>query len=207
MKGFFSKIGCLTFIALLLAGGWWFRDDISDLWRRLQITSSSRPSEQLAERAADKLQSFAEGDAGSSLRLSQQEMQSLLTYRADPMLPPGISAPLVELRDSTLVLSARVDPEQLEGLASPELVERFLSDSTRVLVELEPGVLAPGVARVEVVTLQAGSVVIPSLMVPWILESMALEGAEVEGTMLLMPLPLKVQRFAVEDGELLLDTD
>ena len=94
---------------------------------------------------------------GAGLELSQAEIQSLLTYRAEPLLPAGISEPVVELRDSTLLLSARVDPRGLEGLASPEVVERLFSDSASVVVELEPGVVAPGVARVEVVTLQAGA--------------------------------------------------
>ena len=206
IKNFLARVGCLTLIAALVAGGWWLRDDISGLWNRLQITASSQPSERLAQRASEKVESFAQGDEGSRLQLNQAELQSLLTYRAEPLFPPGVSQPLVEVRDSTLLLSARVDPEELEGLASPELVDRFLSDSARVVVELAPGVLQPGVALVEVVTLQAGSLVVPSMMVPWILESLDLEGVEVAGARLLIPMPARVERFQVENGDLVLAT-
>lgn len=205
IKNFLARVGCLTLIALVVAGGWWFKDDIAGLWNKLQITSSSTPSERLAEGAGDKVEAFVAAEGSSRLRLSQAEIQSLLTYRADPRLPPGVSEPLVELRDSTLLLSARVDPRELEGLASPDLVERFFSDSTRVVVELDPGVLQPGVAGVEVVTLQAGSMVVPSMMVPWILESLELQGVEASGSSLLIPFPTAVERFDVVDGELVLD--
>ncbi|MEK6253244.1 MAG: hypothetical protein N2B05_00970, partial [Gemmatimonadales bacterium] len=148
---------------------------------------------------------MASGDGPQRLELGQAEIQSLLTYRAEPMLPAGISDPVVELRDSTLLLSARVDPRGLEGLASPEVVERLFSDSAMVVVELLPGVVAPGVAQVEIVTLQAGSIVVPSMMVPWILESIEIQGVETTGVMLLLPTPGRVTHFQVAAGKLVLE--
>ncbi len=205
IKNCLARIGCLTLILVVVAGGWFFRDDIAGWWRRLEITSASQPSEDLAERATSKLEAMASSDGARRLDLSQAEIQSLLTYRAEPMLPAGISEPVVELRDSTLLLSARVDPRGLEGLASPEVVERLFSDSAKVVVELMPGVVAPGVAQVEVVTLQAGSIVVPSMMVPWILESVELQGVETTGVMLLLPTPGRVTLFEVAGGKLVLE--
>ncbi|MGB5304382.1 MAG: hypothetical protein WBO43_14925 [Gemmatimonadota bacterium] len=205
IKNCLARIGCLTLILVVVAGGWFFRDDIASWWRRLEITSASQPSEDLAERATSKLEAMASSDGARRLDLSQAEIQSLLTYRAEPMLPAGISEPVVELRDSTLLLSARVDPRGLEGLASPEVIERLFSDSAKVVVELMPGVVAPGVAQVEVVTLQAGSIVVPSMMVPWILESVELQGVETTGVMLLLPTPGRVTHFEVAGGKLVLE--
>ena len=206
IKNCLARIGCLALILVVVAGGWFFRDDISGWWRRLEITSASQPSEDLAERATLKLEAaMASGDGGWKLELNQAEIQSLLTYRAEPILPGGISEPVVELRDSTVLLSARVDPRRLEGLASPEVVERLFSDSAKVVVELWPGVVAPGVARVEIVTLQAGSIVVPSMMVPWILESIEMPGVETTGVMLLLPTPGRVTRFEIEKGKLVLE--
>ncbi len=207
VKNCLSRIGCLTLILAVVAAGWWFRDDIAGWWNRLEITASSQPSEDLARRAEEELGRLAEAGGAAGLELSQAEIQSLLTYRAEPLLPAGVSELLVELRDSTLLVSARVDPRELDGLASPELVERLLSDSARVVVELAPGVLQPGVATIEVVTLQAGSVVVPSMMIPWILGSLDLPGVETTGKLLLVPLPARVERFEVEGGELIVGID
>jgi len=205
IKNCLARIGCLTLIVVVIAGGWWFREDIAGWWRRLEITAASEPSEELARRAADKLEGMAASDGPADLKLSQAEIQSLLTYRAGPLLPEGISQPLVEIRDSTILLSARVDPKGLEGLASPEVVERLLSDSARVVVELWPGVVAPGVARVDVVTMQAGSIAVPSMMVPWILDSIELSGVETTGVTLLLPTPGRVARFEVDSGDLVFE--
>jgi len=200
-----ARIGCLTLILVLIGGGWWFRGDIAGWWRRLEITAASEPSEDLARRAALKLEDMASPGGPRDLELSQAEIQSLLTYRAEPLLPEGISEPIVEIRDSTVLLSARVDPRGLQGLASPEVVERLFSDSAKVVVELWPGVVAPGVARVEVVTLQAGSIVVPSMMVPWILDSIEMPGIETTGVTLLLPTPGRVARFEVDAGVLVLE--
>ena len=205
IKNCLARIGCLTLVVAVVGGGWWFREDIAGWWRRLEITASSVPSEDLARRAADKLQGMTSAERPTDLRLSQAEIQSLLTYRAAPLLPEGVSEPLVEIRDSTLLLSARVDPKGLQGLASPEVVERLLSDSASVVVELWPGVVTPGVARVEVVTLQAGSIVVPSMMIPWILESVEIPGFETTGVTVLLPIPGRVERFDVDAGSLVLE--
>lgn len=205
IKNCLARVGCLSLILVVVAGGWFFRDDIAGWWRQLEITSASQPSEDLAQRASVKVEALAERDGARTLELNQAEIQSLLTYRAEPRLPAGISEPVVELRDSTVLFSARVDPRGLEGLASPEVVERLFSDSAQVVVELRPGVVAPGIARVEVVTLQAGSIVVPSLMVPWILESIEMPDVETTGVMLLLPTPGRVARFEVEAGKLVLE--
>lgn len=205
IKNCLARVGCLALILAVAFGGWFFRGDIGDLWRRLEITSASQPSEELADRAARKLEVLASRDGARRLDLDQAEIQSLLTYRAGPVLPPGIDDPVVEIRDSTILLSARVDPGGLEGLASPEVVERMFSDSSRVVVELLPGVVAPGIARARVVTLQAGSIVVPAMMIPWVLESVEMPGVETTGVILLLPTVEKVERFEVEAGRLVLE--
>lgn len=204
IKGCLERIGCLTVVAVLLGAGWLFREDLARLWSRLEITAASEPSEAMADRAFTELEAVLIGRS-SNLDLTQAEIQSLLTFRAGPLLPEGISEPVIEVRDSTVVLSARVDPRRLEGLASPEVVERLFSDSARVVVELWPGVVSPGVARVEVVALQAGSVAVPSLMIPWILDGVTLEEVESTGRVIFLPVPRRVEAFEVRDRSLILE--
>lgn len=158
----------------------------------------------MADRAYGELEALLLGES-VSVTLSQAEIQSLLSYRAGPLLPGGIEDPLVQVLDSTIVVSARVDPRQLEGLASPEVVERLFSDSARVVVELEPGVLSPGIGRIEVVALQAGAVAVPSLMIPWILDGLDLEDVQTTGRVLFLPTPRRVEAFEVRDGSLVFE--
>jgi hypothetical protein len=201
IKSCLARIGCLTLAVIVLGAAWLFREDVARLWSRLEITSASVPSEEMADRAYGELEALLRGES-VSVTLSQAEIQSLLTYRAGPLLPEGIENPVVQVRDSTMILSARVDPGRLEGLASPEVVERLFSDSARVVVELEPGVLAPGIGRIEVVALQAGAVAVPSLMIPWILDGLDLDGVQSSGRVLFLPTPRRVAVFEVRDGSL-----
>ena len=204
IKSCLERIGCLTLVAVVLGAAWLFREDIARMWSRLEITSASAPSEAMADRAQGELEALLRGES-MSVTLSQAEIQSLLTYRAGPLLPAGIESPLVQVLDSTIVVSARVDPRQLEGLASPEVVERLFSDSARVVVELEPGVLSPGIGRIEVVALQAGAVAVPSLMIPWILDGLDLEGVQSTGRVLFLPTPRRVAAFEVREGSLVFE--
>jgi hypothetical protein len=128
IKNCLARIGCLALILVVVAGGWFFRDDVAGWLRRLEITSASQPSEDLAERATSKLEAMVSSDGPRRLDLSQAEIQSLLTYRAEPALPAGISEPVVELRDSTLLLSARVDPRGLEGRGCFPIRRRWWSN-------------------------------------------------------------------------------
>jgi hypothetical protein len=204
IKSCLSRVGCLALIILVLATGWVFRNDISGWWNRLEISASSEPSEKLARDAGRKLQELADGRSGGRLVLSQAELQSLLTFRIMPLVAEGISDPVVEVRDSSVILSAQLHPELLEGLASKEILRQFLSDSTRVTTELMTEVFTPGVAAVRVAGLQAGSIAVPSLMVPWILGTLEIPGVESTGSILLVPIPPQVTRIEVTPGELIL---
>ncbi len=204
IKSCLSRVGCLALIILVLATGWVFRNDISGWWNRLEISASSEPSEKLARDAGRKLQELADGRSGGRLVLSQAELQSLLTFRIMPLVAEGIDDPVVEVRDSSVILSAQLHPEQLEGLASKEILRQFLSDSTRVTTELVTEVFTPGVAAVRVAGLQAGSIAVPSLMVPWILGTLEIPGVESTGSILLVPIPPQVTRIEVTPGELIL---
>ncbi len=204
IKSCLSRVGCLALIVLVLTTGWVFRKDISGWWNRLEISASSEPSEKLARDAGRKLQELADGRSGGRLVLSQAELQSLLTFRIMPLVAEGIDDPVVEVRDSSVILSAQLHPEQLEGLASKEILRQFLSDSTRVTTELVTEVFTPGVAAVRVAGLQAGSIAVPSLMVPWILGTLEIPGVESTGSILLVPIPPQVTRIEVTPGELIL---
>ena len=192
IKDFLARIGCLTIVAAVVLGAWVFRDDITRALGRVDILApSSAPSEDLAVHAERKLGSLVDLDEGS-VRLTEAELQSLLSYRVAPQLIRGVEDPIVEIRDTVLILSALIRPDQLEDYAPPEILQQFLSDTARVAVSLIPGLRAPGTAEATVTSLQAGTLIIPAMMVPFVLQNLDVPGLEIRGSDVLIPIPASV---------------
>jgi hypothetical protein len=201
IKNLLARIGCLTVLAAIALGAWNYREVISASLGRVEVgVSTSEPSEALASRAEEKLLSLSTAGPGT-LSLSEAELQSLLTYRVAPYLPDGVERPLVELRDSVVIISAVVRPDRLEAYAPPEMMQQFLSDSARVAATLVPGLRRPGTGQVTVSSLQAGALVIPAMMVPFVLQGITIPGVDASGSDLLVPLPARVSAIDVEGRE------
>ncbi|MEE9207566.1 MAG: hypothetical protein V3U67_04205 [Gemmatimonadota bacterium] len=209
IKSCLSRIGCLTLLVLAGAGAWYFQDDIGGWWDRmlnqLEITAPTEPSESAAESAERKLLRL--GDGSTSVRLTEVELQSLLTYRLAPLLPAGVSDSQVEIRDSTVVVSSLLRPAELPNVTDEDVLSRFLGDSTRVTMELMPSVFTAGVARLQVEALQAGALVIPSPMIAFIMGSLRIDGVQTAGRALLVPAPPELRQITVRDGAIELSTE
>ena len=207
IKNLLSRIGCLTVIVVAVFGVWHFRDDISRALGRVDIVApSSEPSEDLARRAEQKLTSLS-AISDADVTFTESELQSLLTYRVAPYLPQGIEDPIVEVRDTLIVLSALVHPDELEEYATPELLQQFLSDTARVAATIIPGLRRSGTGRVTVTSLQAGALVIPSLAVPFVLQSLEIPGVDVSGSDILIPLSGSVSGITLGDASITIRMD
>jgi hypothetical protein len=207
LKNCLARIGCLTVLVGMVAGAWLYRGEISDWWSRLERrTEISEPSESLAAEAASKIESLSTRSAPQLVRLDEAELQSLLTFRIARTLPEGVEAPVVEVRDSTLVLSAEIDLDAFADESTVAALESLLGDSTHVTVELEPDVLRAGVGLVSVRGLRAGALPVPSLMVPMLLQQIEIPGADVTGSTILFALPEKMNRMKVSGGLLEIGT-
>lgn len=207
LKNCLARIGCLTVFVVITAGVWLYRGEISDWWSRLERrTEISEPSESLAGEAAAKIDGLATGSPPQLVRLDEAELQSLLTYKIAQTLPEGVKGPVVEVRDSTLVLSAEIDLDSFADESTVAALESFLGDSTHVTVELEPGIARAGVGQVRVRGLQAGALLVPSLMMPMVLQQIEIPGAHVTGSTILFSVPEELSRMNVSGGALELGT-
>lgn len=202
IKNCLARIGCLALVLAVVGGAWLFREDIATWWSRLDIGASSQPSEVLAQRAERKFLHLREGTGSAAVVFSQEELQSLLTYRVAPLLLQGVHEPVIEIRDTSVLLSARLVAEELDQVAPPEMLRQFLADSTQVTVELLPRVLTAGVAEIRVAGVKAGAVVVPPMMIPWLIGSLELEGIQTAGSLLLVPIPPGVGHITVTPGQL-----
>jgi len=207
VKGCLAKIGCLTVLALAGGAAWIYRSDLSDWWTRLdEAQLSGTPSEQLAVRAEDKLAEVARASGPREVRLSGTEVQSLLIYRVLPRLGGAVREPVVQLTDSSAVVTGRLDLSRLGTFGGVDALRRLLPDSAKVTAEVVPTLSGPGEVRLEVLALEAGGLPIPSLMIPSILKEVSPSGVRTEGRSLFVPVPDRVRRLRVRAGSLELAT-
>ena len=127
-----------------------------------------------------------------------------MQYRVAGKLPDGIYNPAIDLRDSTMALSAELDFQRLAASSSAaEGLQRFMGDSARVITELYPTIAAPGEASITVLSLQAGLVPVPPMFIPMVLDQV-LESFDLEsggGRVVSFPIPEDVRVIRIENEE------
>ncbi|MFQ5679909.1 MAG: hypothetical protein ACE5HP_10680 [Gemmatimonadota bacterium] len=200
IRNFFAAIGCLTVIVALVAAAWWYRDDLRAWWSARDRVEGIEPSPELAAAAAEKLESLAAGRGPDELRLNEMEVRSYLRYRLSEALPPGVSDPSVDLKDSTLAMSVVLDLVTLgETIPAALKLRRFFGDTARVNTEIYPRLVGEGIGHATVMSLQAGLVPVPPPLIPNIL---AQTGFEVtEGRTVVIPVPRELGGFRVRNEE------
>lgn len=204
IRNLFAGIGCLTVLLVLAVAGWMYREEIADwLETRNEIVMAAEPSEELAARTEEKLAAIADGTAEGELRLSEVELQSYVLYRLAPRFPDGVSDPVVDVRDSTIAMSAALDMRRLAtGSNAAEGLRRFIGDSARVTTELYPTVEEVGRAKLQVLSLQAGVFPVPPLLIGTVLREVGLpnDGARA----ILVPIPEDVGSVRIENEHVIL---
>lgn len=187
-RGCARGIGCVVILALLAGGAWMARDSIGDWMGRFELRGSGEPSERLAGQAEDRLNRIAREGMNDEVRFSEAELQSLLTYRSGPALPPGLEDPQVDVQDSVVVLSARLRPDSLVGFSAPDALRSTMGDTTRVIAGIVPSRGSPGETLLRVRSLQIGAFVVPPLMLPAVVRSLEQQGVGTRDGAIVVPL-------------------
>ena len=199
------RAGCFVLLFVLLGAGWLARGTIAGWLAGIEFGAGSAPSERLADRAEDKIDRMLREGVRGSIRFSEAELQSLLTYRATPFLPAGIEQPLIDVQDSIIVLSAVIRPADLKSVSVPELIRTMLADTSRVMTALLPSVDRTGWLTVRMRSLQIGGLVVPSFMLPAIVEGLVLEGIRTEEGAFIARLPDEVAAVRIDGENVLID--
>ncbi len=200
-----SRVGFVLILLLLLGGGWLVRDTIAGWLGGVEFGLGSVPSERVARSAEDRVNRLLRDGLKGPVRFSEVELQSLLTYRAAPLLPEGIEDPRVNVQDSVVMVSARIRPDQLRDVSAPDALRAMLADSSRVIAVLLPSVDRPGRLKVSVRSLQIGGLVVPVFMLPMIVEGLASENFQTSGGAILAPIPGHVGAIRVEGDEVVFE--
>lgn len=205
IRGCLARVGCLTLLVAGVSAGWAYQDDIAEWWEaRAPGPESVEPSEALADRAEARLARALRSDRGGEVRLSAEEVQSLVRYRVEPRLPPGVSRPEVALRDSSARVTASLDLARLVEGELPPVVRRMVGDTARVNAGLRPDAGDPGELRLRVEDLRTGAVQVPSMMLPWLLAELGLPTAADDPRSVALEVGFGLTTARVEDGVLVL---
>lgn len=158
----------------------------------------------VAARAERRLRSFLSGAGpADSLVLDEAAVEAVLRNRLEGRLPRGVDDLRVELRGPTAAVSATVLFGRLEvGGQAPERLSRFLGDSARVEVEVEPSVAGPGSGRVALRGLKAGGLTLPSGLLPFVLSQLGVETEGGDEPRVSVPVPRAVTSIEVGDARL-----
>jgi len=164
--GCLRRIIMLVVLLALLAGGWLFRDRIRTAWRDLRgVPEPEQPSEQLAETAQAKLEGIRGGEQ-TYVALSAAELESLLLYRYEGVLPAFLEQAHVELTGDQLRLRGRVPIDKLPRVQGLDDVAGFLPDTTELVVTGRLIPLDSGRVGFAVDGVSAAQVPLPGRIVP-----------------------------------------
>lgn len=196
--------GFILAMLLLAALAWVAREPLADWMGRLDIGGASEPSETLARSAESKLERIAREGLRDEVRFSEAELQSLLTYRSGPVLPPGIEDPRIDVQDSIVALSALLRPAELDEELAPEGIMAILSDTSRIVSGLVPDVERPGEILVRVRSLQVGTIVIPPLMMPALVAGLRSQGVPTSDGAVVIRVTPDVADVTIDGDEVVL---
>jgi hypothetical protein len=169
--GCIRRLVVLVVLIALVGAGWLFRDRLQTAWHDIrgirQAETVATP--ELADAAHAKLEALAAGTAGHAT-LSAAELQSLLLYRYQGVLPAFLGSPQVEFRDDRLRLRARVPVDKLPHVEGLGEAAAFLPDTTELTVSGRLLPLDTGRAAFVVEDVSAQRFPLPRRLVPGALE-------------------------------------
>jgi hypothetical protein len=167
ISGCAKRLVVLAVLIAVLAAAWLQRERLVTAWHDLRGTAvqPQRPSPELAAIAEEKIDRLRAGDTDRAV-LSSVELESLLLFRYNGVLPGVLHTPAVELDGDRLRLRARVPLDMLPHVDGWAEVAAFLPDTTELavtgrLLPLDGGRVAFAVDQVS-----ASRVPLPARMVP-----------------------------------------
>lgn len=170
---FFRAIFTVVALVVIAAVGWLQRDRLRETWHELRGTEATTASPaavtpEVAERAQAKLTALSE-EGGARTALSEAELQSLLTYRYEQLLPAFIDSARVELDGDRLRLRARVPAERLPRVEDLGEAAELLPDMTELTVRGQLLPLDSGRIAFAIDDVTAAHIPLPRRLIPAVL--------------------------------------
>jgi hypothetical protein len=169
------------------------RGRVESAWRKVrgeEASVAALPSQQIAERAEDKLAQMKNGET-EAIALSENELQSLLQYKYRQLLPAFVDSPRVQLENGKIIVQARVPVERLPQLNELGEAAAFLPDTTEVGVTGQILPLRNGRVALAVDQVRAARIPLPKRLVPGALRKLGRKDEPgLPSDALAIPLPM-----------------
>lgn len=172
LGGCMSKVLGLLLLIIVLALGWFYRDELRSVWHSLRRPVDVAVSSELADSAAARLDMALKGHRPARVALTQPELQSLLKYRWKSFLPDYVARPDVQLNEGRIRLQAAVPTARFRRLRELQDVLSFLPDTAELAATGQFIPLAPGRVALEVSEITAARIPVPQRLVPVILDNL-----------------------------------
>ena len=206
MFGCLRRVLVLVILLLVLGGVYFFRGTLRDAWRNFRGVEEPVASQELAQIAATKLDALRDGSK-SYAALSAAELQSLLLYRYQGVVPSFIDSPQIELDGDQLRLRGRVPVDKLPDVRGLSEAAAFLPDTADLLVEGRILPLSGGRAAFAVDGVTAAKLPLPSALVPRALARLGRKDeAGLPPDAIALPLPPGVASVYIRGDSLVLIT-
>jgi hypothetical protein len=165
------RVVTLVILLVVVAAAFLFRDRLRTAWQDLRGTGQDGQvaSPELADGAERKLEALREGSSSQAV-LSAVELESLLMFRYQGVLPGFLGAPGIELDGERLRLRARVPVDMLPDVEGLGAAAAFLPDTTELTVTGRLLPLQPGRAAFAVDDVSAQRFPLPRRLVPGALQ-------------------------------------
>jgi hypothetical protein len=169
--GCIRRVTALILLVVLAGTAFLFRDRIRLAWHDLRGTTPDvvGPSPQFADDAEAKLHALRDGTA-TSVALSAVELESLLMYRYQGVLPGFLGDPAIEISGDRLRLRARVPVDKLPAVDGLGEAAAFLPDTTEFTVAGRLLPLSEGRVAFAIDDVSAQRFPLPRRLVPGALE-------------------------------------
>ncbi len=205
--------GCLRIVIVVLAVGilaflgYTNRDELRSLWNELsgsEPAAAAVPSQALADEAQAKLTDLSAGRIASA-SFAEAELQSLLMYEYQGLLPAFVDSPRVDIEDSRIIVTGRMPIDRLPDVDGMRQAAALLPDTTDL--SLKAQVLPLGNGRV---ALAVDDITVSRIPLPQRLYAPALERlgrrdeAGLPSDALAVPLPPGVTNAYVRGDSLVL---
>lgn len=176
MFGCLRRIGCLVVLAVLIAGGWIFRDrwmprvfgesrPVTTHWEPVTAEGGAR-----ARRAVESLGSKA---GPVFVNLKPSELAGLLLSATGEHLPSSVQDAEVTIGGEQIHLRATVALDDIRGLDILGPFADFTGKRERIALAGTLDVVSPGLAEFQVASAQIGELPIPRAAIPKLLARLA----------------------------------
>jgi hypothetical protein len=214
IKKFFGRVFVLLLLVAAAYAGWrWGPAVFPRVHEWLGLNSADETegpaaSPELADSVLERVRVFRRGEGPSHLPLGGSELTSVLRYSIPELVPEGVNAPEVAVRDGRVYVRARVALSSFPELPDLGPILGILPDTLDVALEAALMPFGDGSAALLVDEVEAAKIPLPKRLIPEILNALGrTDQPGLPPEAVLIPLPSGLGSAYILTDSLILSRD